>query len=39
MKRPSSSERIPDAPLDAAQAVVARQGIANLILDAVAAYY
>lgn len=36
MKRPSS-DQIPDALLDAAEAVVARQGIANLTLDAVAA--
>src|ERR1044072_1924510 len=34
MKRPAS---VPDALLDAAEAVVARQGIANLTLDAVAA--
>ncbi len=36
MKRPSSVQ-LPDALLDAAEAVVARQGIANLTLDAVAA--
>jgi AcrR family transcriptional regulator len=36
MKRPSSVQ-LPDALLDAAGAVVARQGIANLTLDAVAA--
>lgn len=36
MKRPSTVQ-LPDALLDAAEAVVARQGIANLTLDAVAA--
>ena len=36
MKRPSS-DQITDALLDAAEAVVARQGIANLTLDGVAA--
>jgi AcrR family transcriptional regulator len=36
MKRPSS-DQIPDALLDAAGVVVARQGIASLTLDAVAA--
>src|SRR5262245_1268620 len=36
MKRPSSVQ-LPDALLDAAEAVVARQGIASLTLDAVAA--
>ena len=36
MKRPST-EKLPDALLDAAEAVVARQGIANLTMDAVAA--
>jgi len=36
VKRPSTVQ-LPDALLDAAEAVVARQGIANLTLDAVAA--
>lgn len=36
MKRPSTGQ-LPDALLDAAETVVARQGIANLTLDAVAA--
>jgi AcrR family transcriptional regulator len=36
MKRPSTKQ-LPDALLDAAEAVVARQGIASLTIDAVAA--